>query len=240
MDDFLTNLTVRFVANQWIEAIDFTKFAIVGSCVLNALCHPPFSDTHLQDINLIYPTTDGACFESAVFDAIMKLRRMDSLNKRDQLRVEQIPSTLQCFVHLSNGITLNFFNTPPEDAKNPLSHILHNFDMDITQVAFVGRISHLGRNARQLFCWCVWRCWIHRNYFLPFRWSNHLDVCFPASCGNENIRCVQSARRSTKGCVQSYPEILCARILLVGTTHLWWWLRRIDTAMWGSFTPDWA
>ena len=152
MDDFLTNLTVRFVANQWIEAIDFTKFAIVGSCVLNALCHPPFSDTHLQDINLIYPTTDGACFESAVFDAIMKLQRMDSLNKRDQLRVEQIPSTLQCFVHLSNGITLNFFNTPPEDAKNPLSHILHNFDMDITQVAFVGRISHFGRNARQLFC----------------------------------------------------------------------------------------
>ena len=152
MDDFLENLNTRFVANEWIEAIDFTKFAIVGGCVLNALCRSPFSDTHHQDINIIYPTTDAACFQSAVFDTVMKLRRTDSVNKRHLLRLEPIPSTLQCFVHLSNGITLNFFNTPPEDAQNPLSHILHNFDMDISQVAFVGRISYIDRNECELFC----------------------------------------------------------------------------------------
>lgn len=151
MDDFLRNLTSRFVANEWIEAIDFTKFAIVGSCVLNALCQSPFWDTHVQDINLIYPTTDGACFQSAVSDALNKLRLMDSLHMRDQIRVEEIPPTRQCFVHLPNGITLNFLNTPPDDAKNPLSHTLHNFDTDISQVAFVGRISHFERNECQLF-----------------------------------------------------------------------------------------
>ena len=152
MDDFLANLTTRFAADQWIEAIDFTKFAIVGSCVLNALCHAPFLDTHDQDINLIYPTTDGACFQSAVFDTIAKLRRADALNNRNQLRLKQVATTLQFFVHLSNGITLKFFNTPLGDARNPLSHILHNFDMDISQVAFVGKISHFERDECQLFC----------------------------------------------------------------------------------------
>ena len=152
MDDFQANLTTRFAANEWIEAIDFTKFAIVGGCVLNALCHSPFPDTRHQDINIIYPTTDGASFNSAVYDALMKLRRMDALNKRKLFRFKQIQSTLQCFVYLSSGFTLNIVHVLCGDANNPLSHFVHNLDMDITQVAFVGTISHVERNECQLFC----------------------------------------------------------------------------------------
>ncbi|CAF0877870.1 unnamed protein product [Adineta ricciae] len=66
VEEFKLNLTVRFSSALWLEAIDFSKFIIVGGCVLNSLCKLPFHDTKDQDINLIYYINSLSDFEVTV------------------------------------------------------------------------------------------------------------------------------------------------------------------------------
>ncbi|CAF3628440.1 unnamed protein product [Rotaria socialis] len=138
IDDFRYNLATRFFSLQWLETIDFSKFAIVGSCVLNSLCRSPFGDTKKQDINLIYPARSCLDFEMAVLNVITKLKKMQPMHLKHEIIVEKISGSLHYYISLPCGVKLNFYYTSAEKSKNPLSHVLHNFDMDICQVAFIG------------------------------------------------------------------------------------------------------
>ncbi|CAF4056797.1 unnamed protein product [Rotaria magnacalcarata] len=137
IDDFRYNLATRFFSLQWLETIDFSKFAIVGSCVLNSLCRSPFGDTKKQDINLIYPARSCLDFEMAVLNVITKLKKMQPMHLKHEIMVEKISGSLHYYISLPCGVKLNFYYTSAEKSKDPLSHVLHNFDMDICQVAFI-------------------------------------------------------------------------------------------------------
>ena len=63
MNEFKQNLMIRFSSSLWLEAIDFSKMAVVGGCVLNALCHSPFADTREQDVNIISYANNTIDFE---------------------------------------------------------------------------------------------------------------------------------------------------------------------------------
>ena len=78
LNEFQRNFAIRFSSSEWLGAIDFSKFMIVGGCVINALCEIPFPDTKQQDINLIYRTYCGANFEADMEDTINQLKRMTS------------------------------------------------------------------------------------------------------------------------------------------------------------------
>ena len=47
IDEFKQNLATRFASDAWLGAIDFSKWVLVGGCVLNALCQTQFPDTNL-------------------------------------------------------------------------------------------------------------------------------------------------------------------------------------------------
>ncbi|CAF4561960.1 unnamed protein product [Rotaria socialis] len=138
IDDFRYNLATRFFSLRWLETIDFSKFAIVGSFVLNSLCRSPFGDTKKQDINLIYPARSCLDFEMVVLNVITKLQKVHPVHLKHEIMVEKISGSLHYYISLPCGVKLNFYYTPAEKSKNPLSHVLHNFDMDICQVAFIG------------------------------------------------------------------------------------------------------
>ncbi|CAF2240609.1 unnamed protein product [Rotaria magnacalcarata] len=149
IDDFRYNLATRFFSLQWLETIEFSKFAIVGSCVLNSLCRSPFGDTKTQDINLIYPARSCLDFEMAVLNVIIKLKKMQPMHLKHEIMVEKISGSLHYYISLPCGVKLNFYYTSAEKSKNPLSHVLHNFDMDICQVAFIGTVSDFVREEQQ-------------------------------------------------------------------------------------------
>ncbi|CAM4840983.1 unnamed protein product [Rotaria magnacalcarata] len=134
IDDFRYNLATRFFSLQWLETIDFSKFAIVGSRVLNSLCRSPFGDTKEQDINFIYPARSCLDFEMAMLNGIAKLQKMQPMRLKHEFMVEKISGSLYYYISLSCGVKLNFYCTPAEKSKNPLSHVLHNLDMDIYQI----------------------------------------------------------------------------------------------------------
>ena len=142
LNEFQKNLATRFSSAEWLEAIDFSKFAIVGGCVINGLCQSPFPDTNQQDINLVYPANDGTDFEIAVMNVVTKLQTMTSKYLTHKIKVEKTPGLLRYDVLLPCGLQLNFLYTPIQYSKNPLSHILHNFDMDICQIAFIGNFIY--------------------------------------------------------------------------------------------------
>jgi hypothetical protein len=139
MEDFKQNMATRFSSDAWLEAIDFTKWAIVGGCVLNALCRSPFSDTKQQDVNLVYYAQDILDFKKSIDVIVNKLHKIVSQDSANEIKVEKIPGTPHYNVFLPCHAQLNFTWTPIGNSKNPLSHILHNFDMDICQVAFTGK-----------------------------------------------------------------------------------------------------
>ncbi|CAF2060453.1 unnamed protein product [Rotaria magnacalcarata] len=126
----------RFASNMWLEAIDFSKLAIVGGCVLNALCRSPFPDTKNQDVNLVYYVNDVLDFEKTIDTTIVNLNKMDSRDLTNVMKVKKAPGVPSYNVFLNCGIQLNISRQPICQSKNPLSHILHNFDMDICQVGF--------------------------------------------------------------------------------------------------------
>lgn len=139
VNEFRQNLATRFSSAQWLEMIDFTKFSIVGGCLVNALSYSAFLDTRQQDINLIYSASNGTDFETAVMDTINKLKKLIPQHLLHEIKTEKVPGSLRYDVFLPCGVKLNFLYTPINNSKYPLSHILHNFDMDICQVAFTGR-----------------------------------------------------------------------------------------------------
>jgi hypothetical protein len=57
--------------------------------------------------------------------------------------MERIPGTPDYNVFLPGHVRLHFAWMSIGTSKNPLSHILHNFDMDISQVAFTGKFIYL-------------------------------------------------------------------------------------------------
>ena len=139
MKEFKQNLITRFSSDVWLGAIDFSKWIVVGGCVLNALCQSPFSDTKHQDINLVYYVNDILDFKKSIDVTVNNLNKIVSQGSMDEIKVEKIPGTPDYNVFLPCHIRLNFAWTGIGNSKNPLSHILHNFDMDICQVAFTGK-----------------------------------------------------------------------------------------------------
>lgn len=139
MKEFKENLAIRFLSHVWLEAIDFSKWAIVGGCVLNALCRSAFPDTKQQDINLVYFVNDALGFKKSIDITVNNLNKIASQYSPKEIKVERIPGTPDYNVLLPCHVRLNFTWTNTLNAKNPLSFILHNFDMDICQVAFTGK-----------------------------------------------------------------------------------------------------
>ena len=66
MTEFNQNLAFRFVSDLWLDAIDFSKWVMVGGCVLNALCRLPFLETKQQDINLVYYRNETLDFKKSI------------------------------------------------------------------------------------------------------------------------------------------------------------------------------
>ena len=140
MEEFKQNLATRFSSNAWLRAIDFSKWAIVGGSVLNALCNTPFLDSKEQDVNLVYYVQDMLDFEKSINDIVNNLNGITSRDSANKIRVEKVAGTPNYDVFLPCHVRLNFIWTAIGKSKNPLSHILHNFDMDICQVVFTGRL----------------------------------------------------------------------------------------------------
>ena len=139
MDEFKKNFATRFSSLTWLNAIDFSKMAIVGGCVLNALCSSPFLDTKQQDINLIYYADDILDFHTTVETTIDALGKMIRPGPKGQIKLEKVPGAPSYHVFLPCDVRLNISWISIRNSKNPLSYILHNFDMDICQVAFTGK-----------------------------------------------------------------------------------------------------
>lgn len=139
MNEFRNNLAIRFSATIWLDTIDFSKFAIVGGCVLNALCQSPFTDTKEQDVNLIYISNDSGNYEDAVRTAVNKLKEVFWSNSKSHITVEKIPGTSSFDVYLPCHVRLNFSRKYVGNSTNCLSYILHSLDTDISQVAYAGK-----------------------------------------------------------------------------------------------------
>ena len=142
LEEFQQNFATRFSSAEWLEAIDFSKFTMVGGCLINALCDMAFPDTKQQDINLIYPSYDGTNFESDVKDMIDQLGKISSKYSKHQIKIERVPGTLHCHIVLPCGIKLDVKNQYIRYSKEPISHILHNFDIDICQIAYTSESLH--------------------------------------------------------------------------------------------------
>lgn len=143
VEEFKQNLVTRFTSDVWLSSIDFSKWVIVGGCVLNALCRSPFPDTKQQDINLVYCLHDILDFKKSIDLVVSNLKKIVPQDIRNEIKVERIPGTPDYNVFLPCCVRLNFAWTSIGNSKNPLSHILHNFDMDICQVAFTGKYIYL-------------------------------------------------------------------------------------------------
>ncbi|CAM4962682.1 unnamed protein product [Rotaria socialis] len=136
--EFKHNLADRFLSDTWLRAIDFSKWAIVGGCVLNALCRSPFSDTKQQDVNLVYYANDTLDFKKSIDVTVNNLHKLVSQDFCNEIKVERVPGTPDYNVFLPCNVRLKFTWAPIGNSKNPLSYILHSFDMDICQIAFTG------------------------------------------------------------------------------------------------------
>jgi hypothetical protein len=143
MKEFKQNLATRFSSDVWLGTIDFSKWAIVGGCVLNALCRSPFPDTKQQDVNLVYYVNNILDFKTSIDITVNNLNKIVSQDLRNEIKVERILGTPNYNVFLPGCVRLHFSWTGIGNSKNPLSHILHNLDMDICQVAFTGKSIYL-------------------------------------------------------------------------------------------------
>ena len=139
MKEFKQNLAVCFVSNVWLDTIDFSKWVIVGGCILNALCRLPFLGTKQQDINLVYYRNDILDFKKSIDLVVNNLKKLASQDIRNQIKIKRIPGTPDYNVFLPCHTRLNFVWTNIGNSKYSFSHILHNFDMNICQVVFTGK-----------------------------------------------------------------------------------------------------
>lgn len=143
INEFKQNLAVRFSSDAWLGAIDFSKWVLVGGCVLNALCRLPFPDTKQQDVNLMYYVNDILDFKKSIESIVDNLNKMTLPGSIDKIKLEKIPGTPDYNVFLPCSVQLKFTWAALGKSKNPLSHILHNFDIDICQVSFNGEYLYL-------------------------------------------------------------------------------------------------
>lgn len=151
LNEFQRNFASRFSSSEWLEAIDFSKFAIVGGCLINALCDMPFPDTKQQDINLVYPSHNGTNFESDVKGILDRLGKISSKYSKRQIKIEKVPGSYHWHVILPCGVKLNIKIEYIGNSKHPISHITHNFDMDISQIAFTGKSLRYDYLIKKLF-----------------------------------------------------------------------------------------
>lgn len=151
LKEFQQNFAIRFSSPEWLDAINFSKFIIVGGCVVNALCDTPFPDTKQQDINLFYLAYDGTNCEADMKDTIDQLEKMCSKYSKHKIKVERLPGTLDCTVFLPCGIRLNFAVRYIYNSENSISHIIHNLDVDLSQVAYTGTFVHFDCIIKTIF-----------------------------------------------------------------------------------------
>ncbi|CAF1266641.1 unnamed protein product [Rotaria magnacalcarata] len=104
-NEFRENLKTRFSSPEWLEAIDFSKFVIVGGGVVNALCQSQFPDSAEQDVNLISIAIDEIEFEAAVTTTINKLHGIALKHLKHQINVEKVTGSLNYNVSLTCGVT---------------------------------------------------------------------------------------------------------------------------------------
>lgn len=139
LNEFKCNLAARFSSTIWLNTIDFSKFVIIGGCVVNALCQFPFSDTKEQDVNLVYISKNSETFEDAFKTTVDKLKKVFWTNSMSEITIERILGTCSYNVFLPCHVRLNFAEKFVGNSANGLSYILHSLDTDISQVAFIGR-----------------------------------------------------------------------------------------------------
>ncbi|CAF1251657.1 unnamed protein product [Adineta ricciae] len=139
MDEFRHNLSVRFLANTWLSAIDFSKFIIVGGCVLNAFCNLPFPDTKEQDINLIFFSGNWENFDETVDSTVAKLKEMNQNRFTADIEIQKHIGTGSYDLILPNAIKINLKFDPAKNSSDPVSHILHKLDFDICQILYNGQ-----------------------------------------------------------------------------------------------------
>ncbi|CAF4431927.1 unnamed protein product [Rotaria magnacalcarata] len=102
------------------------------------MCRSPFSDTKQQDVNLLYYAEDTSDFETIVHSTVNILKKIISFDLTHAITMEKVPGVSTYNVFLPCNVRLSFSSISTGNAKQPLSHILHNFDMDICQVVFTG------------------------------------------------------------------------------------------------------
>ena len=175
LNEFRDNLTARFFASEWLQAVDFSKFAIVGGCILNAVCRTPFPDTDAQDINILYCGHDYSDFEESVKSMVSRLGMLQENPKETSISLVRVADgTFSITLPLSD-VKIKVFKATPNETIDALSHSLHNLDMDITQVAFVGKFWSYGNLMFQVLPTVFLRC------------KNSCDSCFLSSDGNKII-----------------------------------------------------
>jgi hypothetical protein len=87
----------------------------------------------------MYYVNDILDFKKSIDVTVNNLNKIVSQDLRNEIKVERISGTPDYNVFLPGHVRLNFAWTGIGNSENPLSHILHNFDMDICQVAFTGK-----------------------------------------------------------------------------------------------------
>ena len=73
MTEFKQNFSTCLSLDVRLEATDFSKWTVVGGCVLNGLCQSRFPDTKEQDVNLVYYVNDILDFQKSIDITVKKL-----------------------------------------------------------------------------------------------------------------------------------------------------------------------
>lgn len=175
---FQQNFATLFLSSEWLGAIDFSKFMIAGGSVVNALCNLRFPDTREQAINLFHVSSCGTNFASDVENTISRVESGCSIHMKHLIKVEKMPFLSRYDVVLPCGINLSFVSTPAASASDPMSHVLHNFDTDISQIAFTGNYLLSSSASQQSIC-------------VINRKQTPLHVCLFTSNGNEVLHHIQ-------------------------------------------------
>ena len=67
------------------------------------------------------------------------------------MKVDKVPGSSHYHVFLPCGIKLDFVNTSIHWSKDSISYIMHNFDMDISQIAYTGKSLRFYRRLKNNF-----------------------------------------------------------------------------------------
>jgi hypothetical protein len=87
---------------------------------------------------VICRSASEADFHMALNDVVQMLESLTPIQLCHLIRVERIPLLTRYDIFLPCGITLKFSQIQNIDEADSLAYTLHNFKMDIEQVAFTG------------------------------------------------------------------------------------------------------